>query len=385
MSGPKLATAKRAALAVLDRLDERDRVAVVVFDSQVDVLQPAAPVTAALKASVREALGAVRARSSTALHQGWLSGCHAIAADTAAPAPAAGFGAGPGPAIARCFLLTDGLANVGLTDPEQIATEAAGVREHAGVGTSTFGIGDDYDEALLAPLAAAGGGQFHHLRTAEEIARTFAGELGELFAVAAAGAALDVETDPGVSADVVSAYWTRAETAGPATRLTVAVGDLLAGEERHVVVRFAFPVSPSGGPGGLCRVRARVRWTAAGIEQATPWVELGFGYATHAACDAEPRDPGVMHWVGLDHADRARREATEHSKRGDLAGARNALRRVARRLSAYAAGDEALEASLGELRDYERVAADRHVAPAAAKEAWYQTQRRSRGQRDHRG
>jgi hypothetical protein len=378
MAGSKLATAKRAALAVLDRLDERDRIAVVVFDNQVDVLQPAAPATPALKASVREALGAVPARASTALHQGWLSGCHAIAAETA--------GAAAG-AVSRCFLLTDGLANVGLTDPEQIATEAAGIREHAGVGTSTFGIGDDYDEALLAPLAAAGGGQFHHLRTAEEIARTFAGELGELFAVAAAGAALDIETDPGVAADVVSAYWTRAATAGPAGpagRLTVAVGDLLAGEERHVVVRFTFPVSPSSAPGAAGRVRARVRWTDAGVEQATPWDELGFVYATHAACDAEPRDPGVMHWVGLDHADRARREATEHSKRGDLAAARHALRRVARRLSEYAAGDEALEASLSGLRDYERVAADRPVAPAVAKEAWYQTHRRSRGQRDHR-
>ena len=34
-------------------------------------------------------------------------------------------------------------------------------------------------------MAVAGGGQFHHLRSADEIATTFAGELGELFQVAA--------------------------------------------------------------------------------------------------------------------------------------------------------------------------------------------------------
>jgi Ca-activated chloride channel homolog len=383
MSGPKLETAKRAALAVLDRLDDRDKVAVVTFDDQIDLLQAVAPATAALRSRVREALGAVQARASTALHEGWLTGCQAIAADRATPAEQAG--RTDASAVTRCFLLTDGLANVGLTDPEQIATEAAGVREHAGVGTSTFGIGDDYDEALLAPLATAGGGQFHHLRAPEEIARTFVGELGELLAVAAGRVRLELEADPGVTAEVVSAYWTRGAP-GPdgarSGRWSVAVGDLLAGEERHVVVRFAFP--RGGLDGATRRVRARVCWTDGGIERATPWHELVFTYADHAACDAEARDPAVMHWVGLDHADRARRDATQRSKRGDLAGARDALRRVARRLSEYAPGDQELEAALSGLREYEHDVADRPVASAVAKESWYQTHRRSRGQRDHR-
>jgi Ca-activated chloride channel homolog len=290
--------------------------------------------------------------------------------------------------VARCFLLTDGLANVGLTDPEQIATEAAGIREHAGVGTSTFGIGEDYDEALLAPLAAAGGGQFHHLRSAEEIARTFIGELGELFAVAAGRVVLELDPDPGVTPDVVSAYWARNGTGDggtPAESWAVAVGDLMAGEERHVVVRFAFPRAARGAiDGAACRVRARVRWTAAGIERATPWEELSFAYAGDGACDAEAQDPAVMHWVGLGHADRARREATERSKRGDLDGARDALRRVAKRLAAYAPGDRDLEQALSGLEEYEQVASQAPISPAAAKEAYYQTQRRSRGQRDHR-
>ncbi|HAH15345.1 MAG TPA: hypothetical protein DCL45_04785, partial [Chloroflexi bacterium] len=42
--------------------------------------------------------------------------------------------------------------------------DVAGVREHARITTSTFGIGDDYAEELLQPMAVAGGGQFHHLR-----------------------------------------------------------------------------------------------------------------------------------------------------------------------------------------------------------------------------
>ena len=64
-------------------------------------------------------------------------------------------------------------------DPELIATDARGIRERAGITTSTFGM-LHYSEELLGPMAEGGSGQFHHLRTAEEIANTFVGELGEL-------------------------------------------------------------------------------------------------------------------------------------------------------------------------------------------------------------
>src|SRR5438105_10514165 len=45
MQGIKLEMAKRAALAVLDGLDERDQAAVVIFDDRIDTLQTLAPVT----------------------------------------------------------------------------------------------------------------------------------------------------------------------------------------------------------------------------------------------------------------------------------------------------------------------------------------------------
>src|SRR5262249_26850714 len=41
MHGTKIVTARDAASAVVAGLDERDRVAVVVFDDRIDVVQPA--------------------------------------------------------------------------------------------------------------------------------------------------------------------------------------------------------------------------------------------------------------------------------------------------------------------------------------------------------
>jgi Ca-activated chloride channel family protein len=388
MAGWKLETVKRAALAALDRLDGHDRVAVVVFDHQVDIVQPAAPVTPELKAWLGAALAGLESGGSTALHQGWLAGCRAVAAATTAVAGDA--------ALARCFLLTDGLANVGLTDPERIAAGAADVREREGVGTSTFGIGADYDEALLGPMAVAGGGQFHHLRTAEDLARTFAGELGELLAAAAAPSAhLELEAGAGVTADVVSAYWVppAAPSApgadGGGARWSVALGDLVAGEERHVVVRFGFPPAPSApdgthaGPAGPT-VRARVTWTAAGEAHATAWREVAFAYASPAACATEPRAPEVLHWVGLHHAARALLEATRSNRAGDLFGARRMLWDAIRHLEAYASGDPDLEAALDALRAYEPEVAAGPLASAVAKESAFDAQRRSRGKFDYR-
>lgn len=372
MQGEKIRTAKRAALAVLERLDERDQAALVVFDDRIDVVQPVGSVDAAFKAKARAALALIEARANTALHEGWLTGCKSIASDSA---PAQNDG------VSRSFLLTDGLANVGVTDPEQIASEAAGIREHAGISTSTFGIGDDYNERLLGPMAVAGGGQFHHLRTAHEIANTFIGELGDLLAVSARQVKLEIEVDAGMLVDLTSAYWSQPD-AGDTRRRTIAIGDLLSGEERHIVIRFGFP-SQDDQEGHT--VRARVLWLADGAERSSDWQEVRFVFADQHACDAEQRDQTVMHWVGLHHADRAHREAIEQSQSGDLPGAREKLRKVAIRIEEYAGEDSELRASLAELREMERQLNNAPLPSRVTKEAWYTHQTRSRGQKDHRG
>src|ERR1051326_5027794 len=81
MQGEKIKIAKQAALSVVDRLDERDQIAVVVFDDRIDVIQAKAAVTPAIKASIRAALVQIEARANTALHEGWLTGCKAIASE----------------------------------------------------------------------------------------------------------------------------------------------------------------------------------------------------------------------------------------------------------------------------------------------------------------
>jgi Ca-activated chloride channel family protein len=389
MSGGKIATAKRAALAVLQRLDERDSLAVVVFDEHIDTIQPLARVTGTVKAHVRAELERIGARGSTALHEGWLTGCNALVADEH-PAPG---DATLERGVARCFLLTDGLANVGVTDAEQIASQAGGIRERAGIGTSTFGIGADYAEELLGPMAEAGGGRFHHLRTPNEIATTFVNELGELLATVAANVELDLEVEPRVEVAVVSTYRQhpapdQAADQGtepqPPTRWTITVGDLMRGEERHAVVQLGFVETWRR---EAQAIRARVRWVADGVEHATDWQECRFTYASDAECDAEQSDPDVLRIASQHQSDRAQREALRESKAGHMVRAHAVLRMAKTEIAGYAAsaGDDAdLASELAAIEELEQQMAQAPLTSLLSKERYHRLQSKTSGQRDLR-
>ena len=123
---------------------------------------------------------------------------------------------------------------------------------------------------------------------------------------------------------------------------------------------------------------------ADGLAHASAWQELPFSYASQQACDDEPYTIDAMHWVGLHHALRARRQATEQSRDGDLAGARRTLEVVADRIAGYAGRDHELQEAVADLRAYAPVASAAPLLASAVREQTYQAQRRSRGQRDLR-
>jgi Ca-activated chloride channel family protein len=247
------------------------------------------------------------------------------------------------------------------------------------VGTSTFGIGEDYAETLLGPMAVAGGGQFHHLRTPQDIASTFLGELGELLSATALNVQLEIAASVGTGAEVISPYWPQS-TGNSAW--SVALGDLLDGEERHVIVRFAFNHLSSNGDN---LVRARLSWrTPDGGSHAGEWRQLKFDVADGATRAAEVGDPVVLRPVGAEHAERARRLAIARSRQGDIRGAKHLLRGVADRIARYAGSDAELHQTMAELRAAEQDLERYGYQAAKGKEEYFLSQTRSRGQRDLR-
>ena len=62
----------------------------------------------------------------------------------------------------RMFVLSDGLANVGLRTKEEIM-KAVRMYNKKGIIIDSFGVGEDFDEGIMKGIAEAGCGQFFFL------------------------------------------------------------------------------------------------------------------------------------------------------------------------------------------------------------------------------
>lgn len=330
MGGEKLELAKQAVREALATLGERDRFSIVTYDDRIDVVVESTPASDEARRNAIARLAEVDARGSTNLGDGWLRGCEQVAANLTAEA------------IDRVLLLTDGLANVGITDAGTLAHHAAELRAR-GVSTTTFGVGVDFDEALLQAMADAGGGHFYYIAGAAQIRDHIASEVGETLEVVARDVALEILGGEGVQVEPLSPH--RLETRG--SRSVVTLGDLVSNQGVDVVLRLTFPFGDLGRETGLIlnlTDRGGV-FAAAGVGDA----RLTWTYADHAANDAQPRDHEVDRIVARQFAARARQHAVKHNRVGDFEVARWWLRATAKRIRGYAGRDQELRALVDEL------------------------------------
>ena len=318
----KFELAREAVEQSLRLLRSDDRFALVVYDSVIDVLMQSTRATPEMKRRALDALREISPRGSTDLGGGWLSGCEQIAEFL------------DDDRVSRCLLLTDGLANHGITDRDELARHAGELRQR-GVSTSTFGVGVQFDERLLRDMAHEGGGNFYFIEGASEIPALITSELGEALEVTLRNASLIVTLPPGATGETLNRF-RQTPTAEP-NELRVDVGDLVSGQELEVVVKVAFP---SGDVGQLISADfelASVGNVIPGTECRQAWT-----YATHHDNDVQPRNGEVDRAVAELYAARARAEATEANRDGRYDHARQVLEATARRIREYAGDDPKL-------------------------------------------
>jgi Ca-activated chloride channel family protein len=322
MQGQKLDLARTAIDEAVGRLRDDDRFAVVAYDDRIDVVAASGPATAEARRRSAEALSRVDARGSTNLAEGWLRGCEQVASSLAQEG------------VNRALLLTDGLANIGITDPDELTRHAAELRSR-GVQTSTFGVGGDFDEQLLQAIADTGGGHFYFIASAAQIADHVTSEVGEALDVVAHDVALEVTAPEGVRVDTLSPF----PSSGRGTRTTIRVGDLVSAQVVRVVVRFSFPHGERGARlGALVAVSDRDGALSADGEPA----HVAWEYADDRTNDEQPRDREVDRMVAELFAARARQEAIALNRRGEFGAAHAAMASVARRVGEYAGDDPGL-------------------------------------------
>ena len=347
MDGQKLRLAAQAVEEGIDRLLPSDRFSVVMYDQEIDVLVPGTLASRTARRDAVERLRTVAARGSTDLGGGWLAGCEQVASALVAEG------------VNRALLLTDGLANQGMTDADELAHHAGQLRAR-GVSTSTFGVGNDFDETLLQGMAQAGGGHFYDIASAAAIRDHISSEVGETLEVVARDVALEVTLPEGVRVESLGAF--AARDAGGRTRIEL--GDLVSGQEVEVPLRLSFP---------LGRVGATLHAVIGLVDRDDVLVDatgrLAWEYADDEANNIQPRDTDVDRVIARVFVARARREAVRLNRAHDYDGARRTLEATARRIKGYAGHDPELREIVRDL--LHEVETFRHVMPERSlKEAY---------------
>lgn len=308
MSGSKLSYARRAAADLIRRLRPEDIVSVVAYDDQ--LVTVAEPQTGDAQRDLPNEIEQIHSGGSTNLSGGWLRGRELTARNQNAENR-----------LSRVLLLTDGLANVGITHPEQLVGMCANARE-SGVTTSTIGFGGDYDEELLRAMAEGGGGHSYYIENPDHAPGVFEEEIEGLLSLAAQN--IEVKVTPEHSVELVAIHNTYQSNV-TSDGITVAVGDLYAREPKSLLVEFFVSQDANATPRPIANITATadVMTEGGGIERQVIRVPVS------ATLEGEGTpEPEIQRTRLLLDAAKAREEARERGRRGDFDGAASMLREM---------------------------------------------------------
>lgn len=227
MQGEKLARAKEAAKAAINRLHPDDIVSVVAYDDTVRVLLPATKV--ADRTAVIGAIDALEIGGNTALFAGVSVGASELRKFFDRER------------VNRVVLLSDGLANVGPATPAELGALGASLKKE-GISVSTIGLGLGYNEDLMVRLAGHSDGNHAFVEHPRDLARIFDLEFGDAVSVTAQDVLVRIVCAEGTRP--VRVLGREAEIAG--RNVTVSVNQLYDAREQYILLELEAPAGMSG-------------------------------------------------------------------------------------------------------------------------------------------
>ncbi|MBI5105007.1 MAG: VWA domain-containing protein [Solirubrobacterales bacterium] len=297
MGGERLAAALHGLSTLVDRLDPQDSFGLVAFDDLVEVVVPAGPIHD--KHAIKAAIASVYARGSTDLSAGLLRGLQ----EARRVAGAAG---------ATVLVLSDGMANMGVTDPQQLEGVTAVVRK-SNITTSTIGIGLGYDETLLAAVARGGAGNHVFAEASDGAAQAIASEVGGLLDRTVQAASLLLRPTDHVDAiTVFNDIPTHAVDDG----LMLELGDLWAGETRKVLLKLQVGALHALGLEQVATVELRYVALPRLVEQ-TITLPIAVNVVPGDQAAGRIPNPKVREEALFQQTQEAKRRAAEALRRGD--------------------------------------------------------------------
>jgi Ca-activated chloride channel family protein len=174
MAGEKLEYVKEALVSLADLLQDEDRITLIIYDDDVQTIYSRDYYSINLfdRASYLNAVEEIVSGGSTNLEGGLRAGLTEVLEQTDTDY------------ANRVILLSDGLANVGVTDADSLA-EIVKRETNGNITVSTIGVGADYDEKIMTSIATAGRGHYYFLENPVDAERIFEDEFKTLTEIVA--------------------------------------------------------------------------------------------------------------------------------------------------------------------------------------------------------
>ena len=360
MQGDRIAAAKEGARVALERLSSDDTISIVAFNHNVDVLSPAAPLSSAQE-RLKRAIDGLSADGTTALYDGVTEGGHQVEEFLSDKR------------VNRVVLLSDGLANVGPSSPQELA-ELGRKLASRGISVSTIGLGLDYNEDLMQRLAAASDGNHVFVERPSDLKEIFDREFGDALSVSARDITITIECKLGFKP--MRILGRDGEINGD--RITLKLNQLQADNERYVVVELQAPAGHQEGNAEIADVRVDYTDLDNAGTQAHAGAQPNVRFSNSAKEVEDGVNKSVMSQVTAQIATETSEKAVELRDKGDIAGARKVLEEnatyIKRSAEAYSAGVAAAPApSIGALNALEQQ--NREAANSLDADSWNKTRK----------
>ena len=238
----RMANARRAATMAVDRLGADDILSVVSYDDRVEVDVPATKVLE--RADVKARIERLSPRGSTAIHAALLKAADEVRKFKSKDR------------VNRIVLISDGLANVGPSNPRDF--ESLG-RELAseGITVSTIGLGNGYNEDLMAGLARNADGGHVFVQESADLSAFLAREFDDVAGTVGQEAEIIIKVKSGVRPIRSLGREARVES----DRIVYRVGALYGGVEQVLLAELE--IDPATTPGEATVADIDVAFTSA--------------------------------------------------------------------------------------------------------------------------
>jgi Ca-activated chloride channel homolog len=341
MQGDRIAAAKEGARVALERLSSDDTIALVAYNHNVDILSPAAPLGGAQE-RLKRAIDRLTADGTTALYDGVKEGGRQVEQFLSDNN------------VNRVVLLSDGLANVGPSSPQELANLGRKLASR-GITVSTIGLGLDYNEDLMQRLAAASDGNHVFVERPSDLAEIFDREFGDALSVSARDITITIECKLGFKPIRILGR----DGSIDGDRITLKLNQLQSENERYVVVELKAPEGRSEGAAEIADVHVDYVDLDKDGEPAHAEARPSVRFSKNAKEVEDGLNKAVMSQVAAQIATETSEKAVELRDKGDIAGARKVLEDnatyIKRSYETYGSGvASAPTASIGALNELEK-------------------------------